>query len=177
MGRSKVLLPWKASTILGSLIVQWRGIGAEVAVVHSADDLGVVREVEKFDAGAIAVSGGEMFDSIKAAAGWDRWPSDLTAIAVVLGDQPHLPAAELRKLAEFSGSHPDRICQPIFNGRGRHPVIVPVTELSRLENASEKTFAEWLRSSSVAFVEVGDPTFERDIDLPEDYEKVRSRGP
>src|SRR3989442_11142538 len=48
MGQPKLLLPWGNTSILGHLIAQWRGVGAEqIAVVTAARAEGIDQELRR----------------------------------------------------------------------------------------------------------------------------------
>jgi molybdenum cofactor cytidylyltransferase len=115
-----------------------------------------------------------MFSSIQCAAKWDRWASNVTHWAIVLGDQPHLKNSTLSALLEFSAAHPQKICQPRHGGRFRHPVVVPKQIFSQLCEASASTLKEFLRTMAAAVVacELDDAGLEMDLDTPEDYARV-----
>src|SRR5271169_6647644 len=76
MGRPKLLLPWKDTTIVGHLIRQWRGLGArQIAVVHRPGDAPLAAELDRLDFPAkdrIVNPQPErgMFSSIVCAAEW-----------------------------------------------------------------------------------------------------------
>ena len=50
MGRPKLLLPLKDTTIVGHLILQWRELGAgQIAVVHRPNDAQLAAELDRLD--------------------------------------------------------------------------------------------------------------------------------
>ncbi len=183
MGRSKSLLPWGQTTIIGHLLGQWQALGAvQIAVVCAADDQPLQSELER--AGLLASAQIHnpapetgMFDSIRLAAAWKGWQPYLTHWAVVLGDQPHLPHDFLRSLLAQARAHPDKIWQPGFEGRGRHPVILPGKFLRLLKTEGVTDLKNFLarHAGGVALWSTVDAAFSLDLDRPEDYEAVRSR--
>ena len=116
-----------------------------------------------------------MFSSIQCASLWDGWDDEITHCLVTLGDQPHVRLETLRTLLEFGLEHPDRICQPLRNGRRRHPVLFPNrlwTELGKSTAANLKEFLEQ-HANDLAGFESDDAGLDFDIDTPEDYERAR----
>src|SRR5579884_451680 len=107
MGQPKMLLPWRDGTILAHEIKIWSSLAALVAVVHAANDSGIIAELDRVKfptANRItnpdAARG--MFSSIQCAASWNHWQSDITHYAIILGDQPQIQQATLRSLIDFA---------------------------------------------------------------------------
>ena len=107
MGRPKLLLPWRDTTVIGAILRQWRELGAaQIAVVHRPNDTPLAAELDRLDhpcADRIENPQPErgMFISIVCAANWPGWQREISSLAIVLGDQPHLQSGTLRALLEF----------------------------------------------------------------------------
>jgi molybdenum cofactor cytidylyltransferase len=178
MGRPKLLLPWRRTTILGQLLEQWRTLGAEqLAVVTAANDGALFAELErlKFTAeNRITNPQPErgMFSSIQCAARWTGWRPELSHWAIVLGDQPHLRSSTLRAVLELGFRQPEKVCQPAFEGRARHPVVKPKAIFARLIDTKATTLKEFLSEFPREVSEVNDPGLGVDIDYPEDYQRA-----
>jgi molybdenum cofactor cytidylyltransferase len=178
MGKPKLLLPWGDTSVLGSLLRQWTSLDAEqIAVVHARDDHTLLAELERLsfhDVLRIPNDRPErgMFSSIQCASAWSGWKTDMTHWLVVLGDQPHLRTETLRSVLAFAAEHPDEICQPSRNGRGRHPVVLPKYVFEALKQTLAETLKQFIQSSGrvVARCEIDDPGLDLDIDYPADYE-------
>jgi molybdenum cofactor cytidylyltransferase len=182
MGRPKMLLPWRETTVLGHSIVQWRLAGAaQVAVVCAEGDSEIEKELDR-----LSVSRSEriinpdpargMFSSIQCVARWESWQS-VQHIALSLGDQPHLSLTTLQKLVRFATNHPESVCQPSRAGRPRHPVFLPRKLLDELARSKASTLKEFLLSYADVrqLLEMDDPALDLDIDTPADYENVKKR--
>jgi len=180
MGRPKLLLPWKDTTIVGHLIRQWRELGAgQIAVVHRPDDTPLFSELDRLDFPAqdrIANPQPErgMFSSIVCAADWSGWRSEIGAWAIVLGDQPHLPLETLRQLLQFHFANADAVCQLEFDGHARHPVLLPRRAFKELKVSQAETLKDFLKRTSVRNVQcsVDEPGLALDMDTPEDYKRA-----
>jgi len=180
MGRPKLLLPWRGATIIGQLIEQWRVLrAAQIAIVCRPGDQGLHDELNRLkfplrDRVENPQPDCGMFSSILCAANWTGWKDELTAWAIVLGDQPHLHPNTLRVLLEFQRNHPDAICQPACNGHARHPVLLPRRAFEELKISREKTLKEFLKRTSCPLVKcpIEDSGLALDLDRPEDYEKA-----
>lgn len=180
MGRPKLLLPWRNTSILGHLLDEWNALGAgQVAVVCASDGGPIHVELDRLGvdrANRIINEHPErgMFSSIQTAAAWTGWNPQLTHWVITLGDQPHVQRTTLESLVEFTANHPDRICQPTRNGRGRHPLILPREAFTVLASSTApdlKTHLASLRVGIAGF-ESPDAGLDLDIDTPEDYERA-----
>ena len=180
MGRPKLLLPWGATTVIGHLIAQWQRQGAEQVVVVCAEGdakLGAELDRLRFPQEDRVVNPNPvrgMFSSIQCAARWSGWRAALSHWVITLGDQPHLKAGTLSALLDFAKARSDTICQPLWRGRRRHPVVLPATAFGRLGATGDRDLKSFLESmpSDRAFCEISDPGLEIDIDHPADYERA-----
>jgi len=180
MGRPKLLLPWGKTTVLGHLLEQWTGLGAEqIAVVGAANGRFLKAVLDRLSVPAAnriwnPAPGRGMFSSIQCAARWSGWKDSLTHWAIVLGDQPHLRSETLRRLVNFTASHPQCICLPRQGGHRRHPVFLPERAFLRLGKSTAANLKSFLDHPpvKVSFCDVEDPSLAFDIDRPEDYERA-----
>src|ERR1700692_1267042 len=82
--RSKVLLPWEETTVIGHLVAMWKGLPTDqVTVVCSGRDGSVAAELErlKFPHACRIVNPDPargMFSSVQCAANWTGWNAGLT---------------------------------------------------------------------------------------------------
>ena len=115
-----------------------------------------------------------MFSSILCAARWEGWDEEVTAWAIVLGDQPHLSRATLATLLAFQQRHPQAICQPAYGGHGRHPVILPRGVFAKLKQSRAATLKGFLRRipGPRAQCPIEDPNLALDLDWPKDYQRL-----
>ena len=181
MGKPKMLLPWGKTTIIGHLIKAWRGQSVEeIAVVCAPGDAAINAELDRLGFpkqnridNPDAARG--MFSSIQCAARWKGWNERLTHWAIVLGDQPHLPASVLGSLLDFARERPEKICQPSRNRRARHPVLLPKPVFRNLAISTDANLKEFLERmfADVELIEVNDPALDLDLDTPADYEEAR----
>jgi len=180
MGRPKLLLPWRDTTVIGHLLAQWREIGAgQIAVVLRANDPALAAELDRLNfskSDRIENPQPErgMFSSVVCAGNWSGWRPEISSWAIVLGDQPHLQLETLRQLLEFSDQNEDSICQPVFGGRSRHPVILPQSTFAELSNTGAATLKDFLKLAKAPRVQcsVADAGLSLDMDTPEDYKRL-----
>jgi CTP:molybdopterin cytidylyltransferase MocA len=180
MGRPKLLLPWRGTTVIGHLISQWRGLGAaQIAVVLRLKDPALAVELDHLNfskSNRIENPQPErgMFSSIVCAASWGGWQKKISRWAIVLGDQPHLQSNMLRQLLEFSSLNPGAICQPAVGGRIGHPVILPRPAFEELKGAGAATLKDFLKHTALPCVQckVTDAGLSLDMDTPADYKRL-----
>jgi len=70
------------------------------------------------------------------------------SLGIVLGDQPHLRRETLRK-HRVCASQADKICQPSWRGRPRHPVVLPKVIFARLKDSREETLKQFLQNKRI----------------------------
>jgi|ERR1019366_3733803 molybdenum cofactor cytidylyltransferase len=180
MGRPKLLLPWRGTTIIGHLLSQWREVGAaQIAVVLRPDDAALMAELDRLNfskSDRIENPQPErgMFSSIVCAANWQGWQKDISSWAIVLGDQPHLRSESLRQLVKFAAQNANSICQPQFGGRAGHPVILPRAVFGSLTRSGAANLKDFLKLSSSPRVlcSVADRGVSLDMDTPTDYKRL-----
>ena len=181
MGRPKLLLPWRDTTVIGAILQQWRELGAgQIAVVHRPNDTALLAELDRLDhsrAGRVENLRPElgMFSSIVCAANWSGWKKGISNWAIVLGDQPHLQTATLGALLAFAAQNTGAISQPQFVGHGRHPVILPRTAFEALKRTRAGNLRDFLKQASCPSVKcpMADPGLAFDLDTPEDYRQLQ----
>ncbi len=181
MGRPKLLLPWRDTTVIGEILRQWRELGAaQIAVVLRPDDAPLAAELAQLDFSArdrIENPQPErgMFSSIVCAANWPGWKQEISSWAITLGDQPHLNAGTLRQLLAFHSAHAGAICQPEFDGHTRHPVILPRAAFALLKGSRAATLKDLLKQIPVPRVQCAmtDAGLALDMDTPDDYKQLK----
>lgn len=180
MGRPKLLLPWGETSIIGHLIQQWQALEvAQIAVVCRQGDRELSAELDRLgfsrhDRIENPQPERGMFSSVRCAANWNGWRHGLTAWAIVLGDQPHLRPDTLQALLTFQREHPDAVCQPVYDGHARHPVLLPRRAFDELNRLEVKTLKDFLKRTScpLARCPIKDSGLALDLDRMEDYERA-----
>ena len=182
MGRPKLLLPWRDTTVIGHLLQQWRELGAaQIGIVLRPPDASLAAELDRLGfprADRIENPQPErgMFSSILCAAAWPGWKDEIATWAIVLGDQPHLRPETLRQLLEFHFANADAVCQLKFDGHARHPVLLPRRAFKELKVSQAETLKDFLKQTSVRCLRcsVDDPGLALDLDTPEDYQLAQA---
>ena len=183
MGRPKLLLPWRGTTVIGGIVAQWRELGAaQIGIVLRPADTALATELDRLNFPAndrIENPQPErgMFSSIVCSASWNGWRPDISRWAIVLGDQPHLQTETLRQFLVFAVQNKEVICQPMSGSRLAHPVILPTSAWKELKTTLADTLKDFLKLTAPPRVqfEVNDPGVLLDMDTPEDYKRLQSR--
>jgi molybdenum cofactor cytidylyltransferase len=177
MGRPKLQLPWRGTTVVGHIIGQWRELGAlQIAIVQRDKDHSLTVELDRLNvpkSDRIKNPDPErgMFSSILCAANWNGWKAEIASFAIALGDQPHLRIKTLRGLLACHSTHSNALCQPEFQGRPRHPVLLPRDIFNELKLTRAETLKDFLKliPSPTVQYPVDDAALALDLDTPEDY--------
>ena len=182
MRQPKMLLPWGDSTVIGSLIQTWAGLGSRQIAVVCVHGSPVDAELNRLgfpDRQRIYNHCPEngMFSSITCAAQWTGWEPGLTHFAIVLGDQPHLSGETLRQLIALASNRPGQICQPCRAGAPRHPVLIPAPLFRSIPDSGRSTLKEFLalNAASRAGFESEDQGLDLDLDRMDDYQEAKRR--
>ena len=178
MGQAKLLLPWGGTSVLGHLIQTWKSLGPDnIAVVVARGDPVIVNELDRLGFPAtnrIINSCPEegMFGSIQCAARWTDFPTQLSHCAIVLGDQPHIRLTTLKRVVGFVAEAPDKVCQPAYRNRARHPVFLPTFLFRTLAESKAVTLKQALGDWEVSLCECDDLGLDLDLDTPADYQRA-----
>ena len=183
MGKPKLLLPWRGTTVIGEILSQWRELGAaQIGIVLRPNDAALAAELDRLnfsEAERIENPQPErgMFSSIVCAANWSGWRKDISRYAIVLGDQPHLRVETLRELINFHAQNADAICQPLAGGKLAHPAILPSPAWVELKSSGAATLKDFLKLAAAPRVQcpVNDSGLLLDMDTPEDYKRLQLR--
>lgn len=180
-GAFKPLLKWGKRTVIGECVHQMRNSQlAEIFVVLGHREM----EIRQTLAGAgvqYAINKDYqrgMLSSIKTGLAVLSANEDAALIALV--DQPMVTKEIINKLIEAFGTGDKGIVLPTHQGKHGHPVIVAAKYFDDImqldENLSEglRGFITQHRNDTLE-VPIDTPAVIEDIDLPEDYERLRKQ--
>ena len=179
MGRPKALLQIGDRTFVRAVLDALRDGGlTEVVVVvrpgqAAIDDeilrAGFGRSVENENPGRGQLSSLLTgLDSIDTPA--------VSAVLVTLVDIPLIAPATVRALVDRTAASRAPILRAVHRGRHGHPVVFTRAVFEALRRADPGQGAKAvLRANDVEDVEVDDPGVSRDVDTPEDYERMRAQ--
>jgi len=186
MGSPKLCLPWKDTSVLGHLLIQWRKAGADkILVIHPPDqEASVVRELDRLGVPAsertptLAFERGMMGSVVTAADRAAQAPA-LTHLVIALGDQPHLRPETLRAFLQLCAESPGKLVRVVHAGKPGHPLALPTSLFADLSTTSCATLRDFLGQQEIpgADLTTSDSGVLIDMDTPQDYDQVsRSAG-
>ncbi|HEX8500411.1 MAG TPA: nucleotidyltransferase family protein [Pyrinomonadaceae bacterium] len=174
MGAFKPLLPFGGVTVVEACVAALRAAGAGEVVVVVGHRGGEVRaalaHLEGVRFAFNEAEGSEM--GVSVARGVEALPGDAGAALVALVDQPAVPPAEIRNLADAWRRAGARLVVPEWRGRGGHPVLVDLafrTELLSLVPEKGLRALFDARRAEVLRLPAASPYVTRDMDTWDDY--------
>ena len=174
MGAFKPLLAFGAGTVAEACVGSLRGAGVGEIVVVVGHRAGEVRAALAGTPGVRFavndVAGSEM--GVSVAQGVEALPVGAGAVLVALVDQPAVPPSAVEMLIEARRRTGARLVQPVWEGRGGHPVLVDLgfrEELLSLVPQSGLRALFDAHRDEVLRVPSASPFVARDMDTWEDY--------
>jgi molybdenum cofactor cytidylyltransferase len=176
MGTQKLLLPYRESTIIETVVDNVLASTVDrVLVVLGADHLEVTRALQgkpvDFCHNKEHASG--MLSSV--LCGFRALPEEANAALVFLGDQPEIPPMVTDVVITAYNEDIRGIVIPVFNRRRGHPLLI---DLKYRRDIDKLDLEKGLRAlmhhfpEDVLEVEVDHPGILVDIDTREDYSKA-----
>jgi molybdenum cofactor cytidylyltransferase len=178
MGRSKALLRVEGRTFVRRILQTLHEGGIdEVAVVLRPQHFEAVAEVTA-GAGRVVVNPrpdeGQLSSLIAGLDAIDVPGVD--AVLVTLVDVPLIQPSTVRALVTRAATSSAAVLRAVYRGAHGHPVIFKRDLFAQLRAADPAIGAKAvLRSVRVEDVEVDDPHVIRDVDTPDEYERLIQR--
>ena len=178
MGTQKLLLPYRKSTIIGTVVDQVLASRVDrVMVVLGADHLKVAGALEgkpvEFCHNREYHKG--MLSSVMC--GFGSMPEDAGTALVFLGDQPEIPPVVTNAVLDAYNGDIKGIVVPVHNHRRGHPLLVDLkyrNDIQRLDLEKGLRALMHLFPEDVLEVDVDESGILIDIDTREDYSKASS---
>lgn len=174
MGREKILLPFRGSTILETILQTLGRAGVSTIVAVLRPDLPEAAERAR-RGGAVVVTNprpeDEMLVSIRL--GLEAISTDPDAVFVWPADHPAVSAAAVRLLADRAD--PARTLLPTYRSRRGHPALIGrelLPEIARIPPEEGLRRLWRIRSDAVREIAVEDPGVIRNVDTPADYDAL-----
>lgn len=186
MGRPKLMLPYGAGTVLGTLLGTLRGAGvAPIVVVAAAGDAELRAWCAAFvPAPTVALNPtpergmlSSILEGLAALGGARHLAARKEPLFVVPGDLPALHPDTVAKLLRRRQAAAAGLAVPVHRGRRGHPLVVApdlIPEIETLDPARGLRHLLDLHPDRLLRVEVNDPGCIADLDTPGDYERLGS---
>ncbi len=181
MGRPKLLLPYRGTTVIGS-VLQTLSIPSITGtyVVVRADDLALRQEVEIHHGQVVspAVNPPDMRASVEFALqhiATQHEPTDDDGWLLIPADHPLLSPALLAELLTVWDVQRPEILVPTYLGRRGHPTLFRWSTVRALADIPADRGLNWLLdrfADRVLDWPCDHPEATQDLDTPEDYERL-----
>lgn len=179
MGRQKLLLQYSGLPLAAHALAAAVAGGCQpVVMVVGEDGEPILRAlgVERLARVQVVKSGNpDAGQSSSLQAGLQELPSGILGAMVLLGDQPLLSPALVRRLLDAFRRTPEAFLVPRHAGRRGNPVCIPAAWFPRVLELRGDTGARPLLAhpeSQVVEYDVDDPAVVTDVDTPEDYARL-----
>ncbi|MCL4868761.1 MAG: nucleotidyltransferase family protein [Anaerolineae bacterium] len=179
-GRTKQLMPWGETTILGATINQVALAKVdEIVVVTGHDAAAITAIASAYHLPTVQnpdYVNGEMLSSLKV--GVQALTDPVAAALVILADQPFIPYTVINQLIAAFKAGAGQLIAPVFQGQRGNPVLIGrpfFAELLALPANSAPRALLQRHPDQVALVEVETELILLDIDRVEQYERLRPR--
>jgi len=176
MGRSKQLLPWGDTTVLGQTLRNLKETAVYDILVVTGSEAEKVKAIAQEEGVPTQHNSrhatGEMLSSLQTAI--ENLPNNRTAVLVMMADQPMVTAPVINHILQAYWRGEGDIVAPEFGGRRGNPVLIDrrhFEDLLALPLGSAPR--DLLKRHQVYLVPTTSETILQDIDLLEDYEKYR----
>ncbi len=178
MGKTKQLLPFGKTTLLGEVVSNARcSMLYEVIVVlgYHADEIN--KAIDFSGTKVVLNHGYAQGQSSSIVIGLENVSPDCDAAMFLLCDQPFITCSVIDLLVEaFKGESDHSIVIPCFNGKQGNPVIIGRSLFDILMSLSGDTGARVLFSEfedSILKVPVNNHAVLIDVDTKDDYNKIK----
>jgi molybdenum cofactor cytidylyltransferase len=178
MGRSKMLLPWGQSTVIGKVITTLVDSGlSDMNVVTGLNQKQVEEALTEFQINFIFnpnYANGEMLLSFQVGLrGLHKKPE---AALMVLGDQPQIEREVILAIIENYLSTGSKIIVPSYQMHRGHPWLIDNSlwrEILDLNPAC--TLRDYLnqKRDDIYYINVNTPSVVQDLDTPDDYDQFK----
>jgi len=174
MKTQKMLLPYQGKTIIETVIDSARNVVRKNILVVLGSHYEIILEQIRNKTVKHSINFNFMQGMLSSViCGFKSLPENAKAALIFLGDQPQIPSAASKLVAEAWQNSRKGIIIPTFQARRGHPVLIETRYLSEIENLDpEKGLRQLMEKfkNDIFEVECTFPEILRDIDTPREYE-------
>lgn len=178
MGSTKLLLPWKKTTILGNIVSTLVSTGIQdiIVVIRPTQDQ-LCEHIQHLSSNYPirlvcndSFKPDDMLTSIQY--GLKAIKPSFTAALIVLGDQPQIEKETIHRIILAHQQTYESIIIPSFSNRRGHPWLIPnplISQFIQLQHPlTPRDFLEQ-HKNEISYVIVENDSILKDIDTPDDY--------
>ena len=182
MGRPKLLLPWRSTTVIEALISAWQQSRVqEVILIARPDDQRLIKQVSKKDVHLVIPdeAPADMKASVRLGLHFIQAvfsPHDEDAWLLAPADLPTLAPEIIDMLLLQHATHKTSILQPTFRQQNGHPVLFPwplAYEVNRL--TEEEGVNALTHRFATTTIPCNEASILDDLDTPADYQRLKNR--
>lgn len=172
-GKTKQILPWGSANVINAsiraaLLAEFDPIvvvlGADAERIRSTIEISAIQVVINED--------WRTGQSSSLRAGIESLPADIDGAIFLLADQPQINVHLLDEIVKYANLG-NEVVAPLIDGRRANPVYFSQANFDALKQVSGDQGGRGLmRDMNVKYVEWLDEMQGRDIDLPDDYNKL-----
>lgn len=181
MGRTKQLLPWKKSTILGTVLEQASASCLDaICLVLGAESKSIQGKMNLHGVQVVLNPDFTRGQSTSLKAGLKQLPVEVRAVLFLLGDQPLVSSGTIDQIVRAYQKTKAPIVLPVYQGRRGNPVLIDRCLFPRLmqlegDTGARAVFTE--KAASIHEIPVEEEGVCQDIDTWEDYLRLCENGP
>jgi xanthine dehydrogenase accessory factor len=174
MGKPKLLLPFRDSTVIGTVIAEVLASSVRhVIVVLGARYEDHLRAIRDYPVEIVHNTGFRdgMLSSVKC--GLDHVPETTEAVMILLGDQPMVTSDEMNRLIESYGNPEKEILVATHGVKRGHPLLIGRKFISEIKGfSSESSLRDLLEihPDEIQEMQTENDRILKDIDTEQDYE-------
>ncbi len=180
MGRTKQMLPYKETTVLGTVIKCALASDLDKVILVLGHDAKAIRDQldGQLDLEKVEILINPHYrqgQSTAIVAGTNKLPGDTDAAMFLLGDQPMVSKDLINLIVRKADKNTGRILIPYYKSQRGNPVTFDKTLFPELVSLKADTGARVLfkkHAADISRIEVDDPGILTDIDTPEDYDAL-----
>jgi molybdenum cofactor cytidylyltransferase len=180
MGKTKQLLSWGETTILGQTLQNVQESAVHSCLVVSGYEAEAVEAAAKAEGAAVIhnpdFAEGEMLSSLQTAV--RQLGEGCAAVLVMLADQPMVEPETLDQILTAFWQGRSDLVAPTYEGKRGNPVLIGrrcFEELLALPRGAAPRDLVKRHLDGLYLVEVGLDSVLRDLDRPEEYERLRPK--
>jgi molybdenum cofactor cytidylyltransferase len=180
MGRPKLLLPFRDTTVMGALLAALRegGVGRAIVVVAAGDK--AIHELAHEAGAEVAINTHPergMLSSILAGivklGGAETIAAAGETLLITPADLPAIRPATIRALLDLLERSETPLAVPTYRGKRGHPLAIVAALAPAIAVVDpSRGLKELLDHHAVAQIEVDDRGVVTDVDTPDDYATV-----
>jgi molybdenum cofactor cytidylyltransferase len=174
-GQPKQLLEWRGQPFVRAVAQTALEAGLMSLVVTGSDAAGVESALRDLPVQIVRNEQWSAGQSTSIRAGLQALPAGTGAVVFLLADQPHIPAAVLRALAEAHAAGLPAIVAPLVRGEARaNPVLFDRSTFPDLLDLQGDTGGRAIFSKyKIEFIPWHDEGLLLDVDTPEDLVRLK----